>query len=184
MLRIAFGSSLSPWRRPFVVSFVARRLRILQGFAGICRWILLICFVFNRGVRFPKPKVACSTHAGATIVFNHFKGLVALLFGLLLRGGCRLFLRFRAVQPINPADIRTRHEMPIQIDGDLDGAVSELISHIGQARSRLNQQGRGDLTDAEPRAHRVGNDVGFANRERSLRTVASVRYNVTICGLH
>jgi hypothetical protein len=52
-----------------------------------------------------------------------------------------LFLRFRAVQPINPADIRTRHEMPIQIHGDLDGAVSELISHIGQARSRLNQQG-------------------------------------------
>ena len=50
----------------FTAFLVAPGLRILPGFAAICRWRLLICFVFNRGMRFPKPKVACSTHAGAT----------------------------------------------------------------------------------------------------------------------
>jgi hypothetical protein len=34
--------------------FVAPGLRILQRFAAICRGHLLICFVFNRGFRFPK----------------------------------------------------------------------------------------------------------------------------------
>src|ERR1700687_3762272 len=70
--RIVFGSH-------FATFPVAPGLRILQRFAAICRGHLLICFVFNRGVRFPKPKVACSTHAGATTVFNHFKALVVLL---------------------------------------------------------------------------------------------------------
>jgi hypothetical protein len=51
----------------FTNFLVASGLRILQRFAAICRGSLLIYFVFNRGLRFPKPKVACSTHAGTTI---------------------------------------------------------------------------------------------------------------------
>src|SRR5713101_8175362 len=58
------GSASFPvFGSPFTACPVARGLRILLYFAAICRVSLLICFVFNRGVRFPKPKVACSTHA-------------------------------------------------------------------------------------------------------------------------
>ena len=38
----------------------------------------------------------------------------------------------RAVQAINLADIRAWHEMPIEIHCDLDGAVTELIPHVGK----------------------------------------------------
>ena len=45
---------------------VARGLRILQDFAGICRGKWLICCVFSGRGRFPKPLVGGSTPPGAS----------------------------------------------------------------------------------------------------------------------
>jgi hypothetical protein len=45
-----------------------------------------------------------------------------------------------AVQSIHPRDVCSRHEMTVNVDRDLNGAVAHLILHVSQAGAILNER--------------------------------------------
>ena len=84
------------------------------------------------GVRIP---------GGQPITFSNFHTFLLRIALRWLRLGCILLRTCFLVEAIDPSDVCARNEMPVEIHGDRDRRMPELVAYIGKARAILNKLG-------------------------------------------
>ena len=81
-----------------------------------------------------------STPPAGTSIFNELLFFYKSIALCRLRLGCRKLRSYRSVQLIDTCHVRTWKQVPVNIGGHLNAAMTHLVPDVRQWRTSLNRQ--------------------------------------------